>query len=104
MGLYPARALERTMKVQEVILRAISGKILWMQAAEILGISDRSLRRWKQRYEEHGYDGLFDRRRQRPSPKRVPLETVEKVLRLYRERYFDFNGKHFAEKVQEEDG
>ena len=104
MGLYPARALERTMKVQEVILRAISGKILWMQAAEILGISDRSLRRWKQRYEEHGYDGLFDRRRQRPSPKRVPLETVEKVLRLYRERYFDFNVKHFAEKVQEEHG
>jgi len=104
MGLYPARALERTMKVQEVILRAISGKILWMQAAEILGISDRSLRRWKQRYEEHGYDGLLDRRRQQPSPKRVPLETVEKVLRLYRERYFDFNVKHFAEKVQEEHG
>ena len=49
MGLYAARALERTMKVPEVILRAISGKILWMQATEILGISDRSLRRWKQR-------------------------------------------------------
>jgi transposase len=71
------------MKVPEVILRAISGKILWMQAAEILGIRDRSLRRGKQRYEEHGHDGLFDRRRQRPSPKQVPLKTVEKVLRLY---------------------
>jgi transposase len=102
MGLYPARTLERAMKVQEVILRAVSGKILWMQAAEILGISDRSMRRWKRRYEEHGYDGLFDRRRQRPSPKRVPLETVEKVLKLYRERYFDFNVKHFTEKIQEE--
>jgi transposase len=104
MGLYPARALERAMKVQEVILRAVSWKILWMQAAEILGISDRSMRRWKQRYEEHGYDGLFDRRRQRPSPRRVPLETVEEVLRLYRERYFDFNVKHFTEKIQEEHG
>src|SRR2546426_1709525 len=104
MALYPARVMERAMKIQEVILRAVSGKILWMQAAEILGISDRGMRRWKQRYEEHGYDGLFDRRRQRPSPKRVPLETVENVLRLYREQYFDLNVKHFAEKVQEEHG
>ena len=59
MGLYPMTAVERAMKVQEVILRAVSGQILWMQAAEILGISDRSMRRWKQRYEEEGYDGLF---------------------------------------------
>ena len=102
MSLYPARALERAMKIQEVILRAASGKILWMQAAEILGISPRSMRRWKGRYEEHGYDGLFDRRQQRPSPKRVPMATVEKVLRLYREQYFDFNVKHFAEKLAEE--
>src|SRR5438034_6197267 len=90
------------MKIKEVILRAASGKILWMQAAEILGISPRSMQRWKRRYEEHGYDGLFDRRRQRPSPKRVPMATVEKVLRLYREQYFDFNVKHFAEKLAEE--
>ena len=102
MSLYPARALERAMKIQEVILRAASGKILWMQAAEILGISPRSMQRWKRRYEEHGYDGLFDRRQKRPSPKRVPMATVEKVLRLYREQYFDFNVKHFTEKLAEE--
>ena len=102
MGRYPARAVERAMKIQEVILRAVSGQILWMHAAEIIGISDRSMRRWRRRYEEHGYDGLFDRRTQSPSPKRVPLKTVEKVLRLYREQYFDFNVKHFVEKVHEE--
>ena len=81
---YPQPALERAMKVQEVILRAISGQIHWFEAAEILGISDRQMRRWKWRYEKHGYDGLYDRRRKMPSPKRAPLETVEKVLRLYR--------------------
>lgn len=43
------------------------------------------------RSEDHGYDGLYDRRKGRPSPKRVPLKTVEKVLQLYREKYFDFN-------------
>ena len=102
MGEYSARAVERAMKVQEVILRAISGQILWMQAAEIIGISDRSMRRWKQRYEDYGYDGLFDRRPKKPSPKKVPWAEVEKVLRLYRERYFDFNVRHFVEKLRTE--
>jgi hypothetical protein len=34
------------------------------------------MRRWKERYEREGYDGLFDRRRQQPSPKRVPLDVL----------------------------
>ena len=99
-GMYPASAVERAMKVQEVILRAIDGRLKWYQAAEILGISDRQMRRWKVRYERWGYDGLFDRRRQRPSPKRVPLEIVRQVLTLYRERYFDCNVLHFQEKLR----
>ena len=73
MKRYPEGAWERAMKIQEVILRAVAKKITWWQAAEIIGISDRSLRRWRWRYERYGYDGLFDRRRGRPSPKRVPL-------------------------------
>ena len=92
------------MRIQEVILRAVSGEILWSQAAEIIGTSDRSMRRWRRRYEEYGYDGLYDRRLKRPSPKRVPLVTVEKVLRLYREQYFDFNVRHFVEKLHSEHG
>jgi transposase len=102
MGLYPTRAVERALKIQEVILRAVSGEILWCQAAEIIGISDRGMRRWRQRYEEYGYDGLYDRRHKRPSPKKVPLVTVEKVLRLYREKYSDFNVLHFVEKLHQE--
>jgi len=90
------------MKVQEVILRAMAKMITWWQAAEIIGISDRQMRRWHERYEEFGYDGLFDRRRGRPSPKRVPLATVEKVLGLYRDRYFDLNVRHFHEKLRQE--
>jgi transposase len=78
-----------------VILRAMAKKITWWQAAEIIGISDRSMRRWKQRYEERGYDGLFDRRRGKPSPKRVSVKVVEEVLGLYREKYADLNVRHF---------
>jgi transposase len=101
---YPKVAWERAMKVQEVILRAMAKKITWWQAAEILGISDRSMRRWRERYDEWGYDGLWDRRRKRPSPRRVPLAVAEKVFELYREKYFDFNVRHFHEKLGEEHG
>jgi transposase len=104
MQLYSGAAMERAMKVQEVILRAIGKRITWWQAAEVLGISDRQMRRWKGRYEQHGYDGLLDRRRGTPSPRRVPLATVEQVLTLYREKYFDLNVRHFHEKLREEHG
>lgn len=92
------------MKIQEVILRAIGKRITWWQAAEIIGITDRQMRRWKKRYEVWGYDGLYDRRRGKPSPRRVPLAVVERVLGLYREKYFDFNVRHFHEKLREEHG
>src|SRR5277367_4857423 len=104
MESYSKAAMERAMKVQEVILRAMAKKITWWQAAEIIGISDRQMRRWRERLAEFGYDGLFDRRRGRPSPKRVPLATVEQVLGLYRDRYFDLNVRHFHEKLGEEHG
>src|ERR1017187_2881373 len=104
MDSYSKAAVERAMKVQEVILRALAKKITWWQAAEIVGISDRQMRRWHERYQEFGYDGLFDRRRGQPSPKRVPLAQVEQVLGLYRDRYFDLNVQHFHEKLSQEHG
>ena len=104
MEFYSKAAMERAMKVQEVILRALAKKITWWQAAEIIGISDRHMRRWRERYEEFGYDGLFDRRRGKPSPRRVPVATVEKVFALYRETYFDLNVQHFHEKLKPDHG
>jgi transposase len=104
MDSYSKAAVERAMKVQEVILRAMAKKITWWQAAEIIGISERQMRRWHERYEEFGYDGLFDRRRGRPSPKRVSLAEVEGVLGLYREKYFDLNVRHFHETLGSEHG
>ncbi|MCX6616630.1 MAG: helix-turn-helix domain-containing protein, partial [Acidobacteria bacterium] len=74
------------MKIQEVILRAVGKRMTWWQAAEIIGVTDRTMRRWKERYEEQGYDGLYDRRLGKPSPKRAPLKTVEEVLGLYQEK------------------
>ncbi len=99
---YTKAAVERAMQVQEVILRAMAKKITWWQAAEIIGISDRQMRRWRERYDQFGFRGLFDRRRGRPAPKRVPVTVMEKVLGLYRDRYFDLNVRHFHEKLEAE--
>jgi transposase len=102
--LIPEAVVERAMKVQEVILRALAKRMTWWQAAEVIGISDRQMRRWRRRWEKFGYDGLLDRRRGRPSSRRVPLELAERVLALYREKYFDFNVRHFHEKLWEKHG
>ena len=100
MERYPAIAVERAMKVQEVFMQAMAKKISWMQAAEIMGITDRTMRRWKAKHEKHGY--VLDRRYGRPSEKRVPVETIEKVLGLYRDQYFDLSVRHFHEKLRNE--
>ena len=92
------------MKVQEVIMKAMAGKLKWYEAAEILGVTDRTMRRWRERMAEHGYDGLYDHRKKRPSPKRMPVATLEKVLRLYQDKYSDFHIRHFHEKLTEVEG
>lgn len=101
---YGLPAVERAMKMQEIVLRAMSGTITWLQAADILRLSPRTVRRWRARYERQGYDGLLDRRGRQPSPRRVPLTEVERVLRLYRERYLGFNVRHFLEIARREHG
>jgi hypothetical protein len=64
MEIYPRAAMERAIKVQDVMLQAMAKKITWWQAAEILGIIDRHMRWWRERYVEKGYNGLLDRRRE----------------------------------------
>lgn len=102
--IYPESAWRRAMRVQEVILKAIAGEIKWVQAADILGVSPRTIRRMYKSYKEYGIDGLLDRRTLRPSLRRIPYNDVEKILKLFREEYFDFNVKHFHEKLVEDHG
>lgn len=92
------------MKLQDVILKAMAKKLTWIQAAEIAGMSVRNLQRKRQSYQEFGYTGLFDQRRGKRSIHRVPMETAERVLALYQEKYFDFNVRHFHEKLRQEEG
>jgi transposase len=92
------------MKLHEVLLKAMAKKISWATAAEIIGVTPRTMRRWRERLDRDGYDGLRDGRKGKRSRKRVPLAVCEQVLSLYQEKYFDFNVKHFHEKLTEEHG
>jgi transposase len=89
------------MKLQDVLLKAMAKKITWWEAAEIIGVTDRTMRRWREKMEVDGYSGLTDRRKGKQSDRRVPLQQAEEVLRLYREVYFDLNIRHFHEKLKE---
>jgi len=101
---YPLEAMERAMRIQEVMLQALSGRQSWLQVADVLGVSPRTVRRLRWRLETHGYTGLLDRRRRVPSLKRAPVAEVQRVLRLYREQYADFNVRHFVETVRRDHG
>jgi hypothetical protein len=89
------------MKLQDVILKAMAKKISWLDAAEIIGVCDRTMRRMREGYQKFGYDGLRDGRSGKQCSHRVPMETAEEVLRLYREVYFDLNIRHFHEKLRD---
>jgi transposase len=102
--LFPPTAVERAMQIKDVMLRAMNKEFSWVQAAEILGITPRGLRRLKQRMEQFGYQGLVDKRRGRPSPRLTPVAEIERILELYRERYSGFNIRHFWQTVRRAHG
>jgi hypothetical protein len=100
--LIPPSVVERAMQIKEVLLRAMNKEYSWLRAAEILGITARGLRHMRKRMEQFGYQGLVDCRKGRPSPRRTPVEEIERILTLYRERYAGFNGRHFWQMVRRE--
>ena len=94
----------RTKKFEAVAGRWRRQELSQIEAAEILGVTERTFRRWSQRYEEEGREGLLDRRLGKPSPKRVPADWAERVEQLYRERYAGFNAQHFHEHLVKDHG
>jgi len=96
---------ERTMKMKEVILRAVSGELSWIRAAGMLGMTARTMRRWKAKFEYAGMEGLVDgRTRGHGSPRRVRRDELEPLLRLYRTRYQGLNVRHFCSIARREHG
>ena len=94
----------RLMKFEEVLERTKRRRLSHLEAASVLGVSERTFRRWRDRFEADGAEGLYDRRLAGVSARRVPVDAVMEVLELFDTRYWDFTAKHFHEKLVEEHG
>ncbi len=89
----------RRMKFETILERWKGRELSQSEAAEILGMSERTFRRWRDRYEDEGLEGLYDRRLGAASARRVPVDRIGRVLELYRTRYSGFTVKHFHEHL-----
>ena len=94
----------RLMKFEEVYARTTARLLSQAEAAEVLGMSERTFRRWRDRFEAEGAEGLYDRRLGRVSARRAPVDEVARMLELFDTRYWDFTAKHFHEKLVAEHG
>ena len=94
----------RQMKFEEVYQRTSKRSLSQGEAASILGMSERTFRRWRDRYEAEGAEGLCDRRLGKVSGRRVAVDTVMEVLALFDTRYWDFTAKHFHERLVADHG
>jgi transposase len=92
------------MRFEELLERWERGSLSHAEAAAALGVSERTLRRWRQRYEEEGADGLVDRRVGQASPRRAPEDELERMRALYQQDYPGFTIKHFHEKLEQRHG
>jgi transposase len=92
------------MKFEEVYERTCRAVLSQEEAAEILGMSERTFRRWRDRLEAEGADGLYDRRLGRVSARCAPVDEVARVLDLFDTVYTGFTTKHFHEKLVDEHG
>ena len=94
----------RMQKFRDVFGRWEAGELSMMEAGELLGMSERQFRRYRDRYEDEGREGLVDRRLGKPSSKRVPAVERERMLELYRETVSRLNIKHFHEHLRRDHG
>src|SRR6478609_7576996 len=88
----------RRMRFLDVLGRSERAELSQLEAAELLGVCERTFRRWRDRHREAGETGLLDLRLQ-PSPRRAPVAEIERMLGLYRELYRGFTVKHFHEQL-----
>lgn len=94
----------RKMRFLEVYERCVMRRLSYSEAAETLGVSERTFRRMRGRFEAEGEEGLIDRRIGKPSPHRISVTEADRIAALYRERYMGWTVKHFHERCQERHG
>jgi transposase len=104
MGRTEALQGVRMIKFLSILSRYEAAEFSQLEAAELLGVGERTFRRWRQRFEDEGEAGLLDRRLGKVSSKRVPMDREAEVEALYKARYGGFTAKHFHEHLVRDHG
>jgi transposase len=94
----------RMKKFRDVLSRWERKELSGLEAGELLGVSERQFRRYRDRYEEDGLAGLADKRLGKASVRRVPVDEIAWMLDQYRSQYWGWNVKHFHERLQRHHG
>ena len=94
----------RRMRFEALLERHERGELSQVEAAEMLGMSERTFRRWRDRLQEEGPEGLIDRRIGKPSNRRAAADEILRMLGLWRDHYADFTVKHFHEQLVKRHG
>src|SRR5208282_4284963 len=94
----------REMKFEEIYERFQQSRLSGSEAAEWLGVSERTFRRWRGRYDSEGLGGLLDRRLGKVSPARIAADEVDRIVSLYQDRYAGWNVQHFHERAVAQHG
>ena len=85
------------MRFEETLSHWTEGRITQEEAARILGVHERSFRRYVNRYRDNGLDGLIDKRLGQTSARKAPVDEVMALVELYRNRHRGWNVSHFYE-------
>ncbi len=101
-----ARYLEevKKMRFKQAYAGWVKKELTQEQAAMLLGVSERTFRRYINSFEDRGLEGLFDRHLNRPSHRKAPVDEVMQLENLYRDRYAGFNARNFYRKYSREHG
>src|ERR1700682_3406315 len=94
----------RMIKLRSVLDRYEASELSQLEAAELLGMGERTFRRWCRRFDGEGEAGLVDRRLGKRSGKQVPADEAMRVEALYRTRFSGFTAKHFHEHLVRDHG
>src|SRR5262245_46627610 len=106
MGTVEKRVLVevRVLTREQMIQKCLAGQMKWKQAAMVLGLSSRQMRRLRCRYQEAGAAGLRDGRSGNRRKRRIADSMLEQVKKLKRTKYEDYSVKHFYDVMQEKHG
>ena len=95
---------QKDLKRLHVVHKVLEGTMTQTEAAELISLSERQIRRIVQRIRQEGDTGVCHKARGKPSNRKLPTKLKDRIVQLYRTTYADFGPTLFTEKLEEREG